>query len=329
MINLVMRLFKIVVVSVPMVLKMWKIFFQVLETFLEIFLEWGGEEDPVVRQVPREGLTSGICWKWNLMMLFQGWIDPLSLIRRKPVIVAPVWLQNREPSLLPVALVEDGVRWSAPRGFSRCPPPVPIAGGADKSLKNPCKQCHGSGRKKVTKKITVTVPKGVETGTLLRLSGKGEGGVRNGPSGDLYVEIYVLSHSQYKRQGQDLFGKIKISYTQILLGTEVEVETFDGKKSVKVPEGSQPGSLLRLQRLGVPDLRTEGRGDICLRLEVEFPKKLKKRKKNCSGSYPRFVMKKCLKRKKKVFLDSSFWRCPKPKLDNPESRHNLKKCVEL
>ena len=165
------------------------------------------------------------------------------------------------------------------QGFFQMASTCPHCRGAGRIIKNPCKQCRGSGRKKVTKKITVTVPEGVETGTRLRVAGEGEGGIRKGPSGDLYVEIHVRSHNQYDRQGQDLLGQIKVSYTQMLLGTDAEVDTFDGKKSLKIPEGSQPGSLLRLQGLGVPDLRTGRRGDICLRLEVGFPKKLKKREK--------------------------------------------------
>ena len=186
-----------------------------------------------------------------------------------------------EPGTKPVTCGTCGGRGQVinTQGFFQMSTTCPHCRGAGKIIKDPCKQCHGSGRKKVTKKITVTVPKGVETGTRLRVAGEGEGGLRNGPSGDLYVEVYVRSHGQYDRQGRDLLRKIKISYTQMLLGTDVEVETFDGRKSVKVPEGSQPGSLLRLKGLGVPDLRTESRGDICLRLEVEFPKKLKKRER--------------------------------------------------
>ena len=128
----------------------------------------------------------------------------------------------------------------------------------------------------MTKKITVTIPKGVDNGTRLRVAGEGEGGLRNGTPGDLYVEIRVRQHSEYDRQGRDILGKIKIAYTQMLLGTEVEVKTFDGKKMLSIPEGSQPGSVLRMRGLGVPDLRSGTRGDLCLRLEVVFPKKLKK-----------------------------------------------------
>ena len=86
----------------------------------------------------------------------------------------------------------------------------------------------------------------------------------------------MRGHAKYDRQGRDLLGSVKISYTQMLLGTEVELDTFDGKKGLLIPEGSQPGSILRMRGLGVPDIRSGQRGDLCLRLEVEFPKKLKK-----------------------------------------------------
>ena len=162
------------------------------------------------------------------------------------------------------------------QGFFSVAQTCPSCRGAGQVIKNPCKECRGKGRKSVLKKITVTIPKGVDNGTRLRVAGEGEGGSRNGPAGDLYVEIRVRHHAEYDRQGRDLLGQVKISYTQMLLGTEVEVKTFDGKKMLKIPEGSQPGSILRMRELGVPDIRSGNRGDLCLRLEVAFPKKLKK-----------------------------------------------------
>lgn len=162
------------------------------------------------------------------------------------------------------------------QGFFSMATTCPTCRGVGKIIKNPCRECRGRGRKTVTKKITVTIPKGVDNGTRLRVAGEGEGGLRGGPSGDLYVEIRVRNHSRFDRQGKDLLGQVKISYTQMLLGTEIDVDTFDGKKRVAIPEGSQPGRILRMPGLGVPDIRGGTRGDICLRLEVEFPKKLKK-----------------------------------------------------
>ncbi len=162
------------------------------------------------------------------------------------------------------------------QGFFSVATTCPTCRGAGQVIKNPCKECRGRGRKSVTKKITVTIPKGVDNGTRLRVAGEGEGGMRGGPAGDLYVEIRVRTHPKYDRQGRDLLGQMKVTYVQMLLGTEVEVETFDGRKMLKIPEGSQPGSILRMRELGVPDLRSGQRGDLCLRLEVQFPKKLKK-----------------------------------------------------
>lgn len=162
------------------------------------------------------------------------------------------------------------------QGFFQVATTCPACHGSGQIIKNPCRECRGKGRKSVTKKITVTIPKGVDNGTRLRVAGEGEGGLRGGPAGDLYVEIRMRQHHKYDRQGRDLIGQIKVSYTQMLLGTEIEVETFDGRKLLTIPEGSQPGRILRMQGLGVPDIRGGARGDLCLRLDVEFPKKLKK-----------------------------------------------------
>lgn len=162
------------------------------------------------------------------------------------------------------------------QGFFSMATTCPSCRGSGKIIKNPCRTCKGRGRKPVSKKITVTIPKGVDNGTRLRVAGEGEGGLRNGPSGDLYVEIRVREHEKFDRHGRDLMGNLKLSYTQVLLGAEIEVETFDGKKLLTIPEGSSHGRILKLSGLGVPDIRGGARGDICLRLDVQFPKKLKK-----------------------------------------------------
>ncbi|MCB0379488.1 MAG: molecular chaperone DnaJ, partial [Bdellovibrionales bacterium] len=162
------------------------------------------------------------------------------------------------------------------QGFFSVATTCPACRGAGQVIKNPCKECQGRGRKSVKKKITVTIPKGVDTGTRLRVAGEGEGGSRGGPAGDLYVEIRLREHHKFDRHGRDLLSSVKVSYIQALLGTEVDIETFDGKKRLTIPAGSSHGQILRMGGLGVPDLRGGARGDICLRLEVEFPKKLKK-----------------------------------------------------
>ena len=186
-----------------------------------------------------------------------------------------------EPGTKPITCENCGGRGQVVtrQGLFQMSTTCPVCRGEGMRIKNPCKKCRGSGRQKVTKKITVTVPKGVDTGTRLRVAGEGEGGMRKGSPGDLYVEIHLRPHKSFQRRGSDLLGQLKVSYTQMLLGAEVEVETFDGKKMIRIPELSQPGNILRLQGLGIPDLRTGRRGDLCLDIQVEFPKKLKKREK--------------------------------------------------
>jgi molecular chaperone DnaJ len=162
------------------------------------------------------------------------------------------------------------------QGFFSVATTCPACRGAGKLIRNPCKSCKGKGRVIDTKKIRVTVPKGVATGTRLRIVGEGEGGFLNGGPGDLYVELRVREEQNYERQGDDLYMRQEISYVQALLGAEIEVETFDGKKKTNVPSGSAPGQILKMKGLGVPHIRGGGRGDLCLVLVVKIPKKLTK-----------------------------------------------------
>jgi len=162
------------------------------------------------------------------------------------------------------------------QGFFSVAQTCPACRGAGKIIRNPCSDCRGKGRMSVQRKIEVSIPTGVDNGTRLRVSSEGEGGFRGGPAGDLYVEIRVQKHKDFQREGSHLFGKMSASYIQALLGSEVEVETLDGKKSVSIPTGSQPGQTVQLSGLGLPDIRSGLRGDLRLSLNIEIPKKLKK-----------------------------------------------------
>lgn len=162
------------------------------------------------------------------------------------------------------------------QGFFSVAQTCPACRGAGKIIRNPCADCRGQGRTSTQRKIEVTIPKGVDNGTRLRVSCEGEGGFRGGPAGDLYVEIRVRDHDQFQRQGNNLFGEITASYTQALLGADIEVQTLDGTKSVSIPMGSQPGQTVQLSGLGMPDIRSGRRGDLRMNLVIEMPKKLKK-----------------------------------------------------
>ena len=148
--------------------------------------------------------------------------------------------------------------------------------GSGKIITHPCKKCKGSGRSQIERKLKVKVPPGVDTGTRLRLTGEGEGGYRGGPSGDLYVEIRVKEDSLFTRRGDDLYGQVKISYTQAALGAKLELDTFRGKETLDIAAGTQPGELVTLAGKGAPSLRGYGRGDMHFQVVVDIPKKLNK-----------------------------------------------------
>jgi molecular chaperone DnaJ len=142
--------------------------------------------------------------------------------------------------------------------------------------KKPCKSCKGQGRQAAKRKLSISVPPGVDNGTQLRLTGEGEGGFGGGPAGDLFVEIRVRPKPGFERQEDHLVAQLKISYLQAILGSEIEFETLTGPEKVQIPKGTAPNSLIRLAGHGVPNLRSGRRGDLVLQVEVELPSRLDK-----------------------------------------------------
>lgn len=143
-------------------------------------------------------------------------------------------------------------------------------------IKNPCHTCHGRGRVAIEKKLLITVPAGVDTGTQLRMTGEGEPGSKGAPAGDLYVEIRVKPHKKFEREGAHLYAELEIDYIQALLGGEMEVETLRGKKTMQIPRGVQYGEQVKLPGEGLPSLRGARVGDLVYLLKITFPKKLTK-----------------------------------------------------
>ncbi|MFH1722460.1 MAG: molecular chaperone DnaJ [Candidatus Altiarchaeota archaeon] len=146
--------------------------------------------------------------------------------------------------------------------------------GSGKVIKTPCPTCRGSGQLKKTRKIKVDIPAGVDHGSHLRIHGEGESGLRGGPSGDLYVVLHVRPHRLFERHGQDILLELPISFAQAALGDKIEVPTLKGKANLKVPAGTQPGTVFRLRGEGIPYLRSSSRGDLHIHVTVDVPRKL-------------------------------------------------------
>jgi molecular chaperone DnaJ len=157
------------------------------------------------------------------------------------------------------------------RGIFSIAQTCPHCHGAGRTIEKPCKTCRGHGRLEKTSKIKLRIPAGVDTGSRLRSSGNGEAGFRGGPSGDLYVVLHVKAHEIFQRDGDDLLCEVPVSFVQAALGAEVDVPTLDGKASIKVPAGTQPGTMFRLKGKGVRNIQGYGSGDLHVRITVEVP----------------------------------------------------------
>ena len=183
-----------------------------------------------------------------------------------------------EPSTCPTCSGMGKVR--ATQGFFTVERTCPTCSGLGQIIQNPCKGCGGAGRVDKQRALSVNIPKGVETGTRIRLAGEGEAGLRGGPPGDLYIFIEVAQHKLFERDGAHLHCRVPVSMTVAALGGNIEVPTIDGGRSrVSIPQGSQSGRQMRLRAKGMPALRGAGQGDMFIELAVETPVNLTSRQK--------------------------------------------------
>jgi len=167
------------------------------------------------------------------------------------------------------------------QGFFTIQQTCPQCSGSGEQISSPCTECKGMAKKQTKKKIYTNIPKGVDDGTRIRLSGKGEAGIKGGGNGDLYIFVSVESHNIFKRSEENLFFEFPISLADAALGTTVEVPTIDGGKSkVKIPAGTQNGKQFRLRDKGMPIMRSKGFGDLYMRAITEVPVSLTKEQKN-------------------------------------------------
>ena len=169
---------------------------------------------------------------------------------------------------------------SMAQGFFSIRQACPACGGTGQMVKNPCTKCHGEGQVRVEKTLQIHIPPGVDTGSRLRVAGEGEGGRNNGRNGDLYVVIHVRPHDVFRREGNDVLCEVPIDFVTAALGGVIEVPTISGKAKMRIPEGTQSGTVLRLKGKGVPSLRGGYRGDQHVRIFVEVPTALSKDQKD-------------------------------------------------
>jgi molecular chaperone DnaJ len=177
-----------------------------------------------------------------------------------------------QPTTCPQCRGQGQVRFQ--QGFFTVARTCPQCRGAGKIITKPCQTCRGAGRVSKERKITVKIPPGIATGQQLRLQNEGEAGSAGGPAGHLYVVVHVQEHAFFRRDGVNLFCEIPVNFTTVALGGDIQVPTLDGPETVKVPEGTQTGTTLRLKGKGMPDVGGRGRGDLFATVQVRTPKKL-------------------------------------------------------
>jgi len=157
------------------------------------------------------------------------------------------------------------------QGFFSIQQTCPNCHGSGEVISDPCNACRGDGRVKHTKTLSVKVPAGVDTGDQIRLSGEGDVGQRGAVAGDLYVQVQVMSHPIFNREGDDLYCEMPISFAQAVLGGDIEIPTLDGRLSLKIPAETQSGKLFRMRGKGVQNVRSRNTGDLYCKIMIETP----------------------------------------------------------
>ncbi|HEX8163856.1 MAG TPA: molecular chaperone DnaJ [Pyrinomonadaceae bacterium] len=157
------------------------------------------------------------------------------------------------------------------QGWFAVPRRCAACGGAGRVVENPCETCRGAGRVEREKQMEVKIPAGVETGSRLRIAGEGEGGAQGGPAGDLYVVINVKEHELFERQGANLYAAVPVTFAQAALGAEIDVPTLSGQESLKIPAGTQTGTVFRLKGKGMTVLGGRGHGDLFVSVTLRTP----------------------------------------------------------
>jgi molecular chaperone DnaJ len=178
------------------------------------------------------------------------------------------------------------------RGFFQVQQTCPECQGSGQMISHPCSDCRGQGRIDKPTRIKLRIPAGITEGARLRSSGNGDNGMRGGAAGDLYVVIHIRRHEVFERDDDDLYCEVPLGFSRAALGGELEVPTLEGKATVKIPAGTQSGTVFRLRGKGMPRLQSSSKGDLMVRVQVEVPtnltadqkEKLKAFSESCGGA---------------------------------------------
>jgi molecular chaperone DnaJ len=181
---------------------------------------------------------------------------------------------------------------SRSQGFFTVRTTCPTCRGNGRIIPYPCPKCRGTGQVMASKKVAVKIPAGVDHGSRLRLTGEGEPGVYGGPPGDLYVFIHVQPHEFFKRQDTDIICEIPISFVQAALGDKISVATLNGKKTLEIPKGTQPGDIFYFRGEGIPALTGRGRGDQIIQVAIKTPTHLTKKQEALLHEFAKLESKK-------------------------------------
>ena len=193
------------------------------------------------------------------------------------------------------------VRRQTPMGVFATSSPCPKCGGKGRIIHQPCKDCRGSGMMRKKKTIQASIPAGIDNGQTISIRGQGNAGRNGGPAGDLLITITVRPHELFRREGTSVLCEAPITFTQAVLGAELEIPTIDGKVKYTLPEGTQSGTTFRLKGKGIPSINGRGRGDQYVTVYIETPRNLNKEQKDALRKFAETVGENHYDERKKFF----------------------------
>lgn len=193
------------------------------------------------------------------------------------------------------------VRRQTPMGVFATSSPCPKCGGKGRIIHQPCKDCRGSGMVRKKKTIQASIPAGIDNGQTISIRGQGNAGKNGGPAGDLLITITVRPHELFRREGTSVLCEAPITFTQAVLGAELEIPTIDGKVKYELPEGTQSGTTFRLKGKGIPSINGRGRGDQYVTVYIETPKNLNKEQKEALKKFAETMGESNYEEQKKFF----------------------------